>query len=93
MVNPNSLSTRVAVLGKHAVEAGEAVWPALPHDVPLSPEVSVALETREVLHVPSPALGLRALVRENYLKQNINLEKLPSATPLLRVRTLLENDV
>ena len=55
--------------------------------------MSVALETREVLHVPSPALGLRALVRENYLKQNINLEKLPSATPLLRVRTLLENDV
>ena len=71
MVNPNSLSTGVAVLGEHAVEAGEAVWPALPHDVPLAPKVTVAFETCEVLHVPSSALGLGTLVRENNLKQQV----------------------
>ena len=88
LVNPNSLSTRVAVLGEHAVEAGEAVGPSLPHDVPLPTQVTVALEAGEVLHVPGATLGLGALVGENYLKQNINLEKLPSATPLFRVSTL-----
>ena len=62
LVNPNSLSTRVAVLGEHAVEAGEAVWPALPHDVPLAPQLAVALEAGKMLHVPGPALSLGTLV-------------------------------
>ena len=93
MVHPNGLPTGVAVLSKHAVEAGETVGPALPHDVPLAAQMTVALEAGEVLHVPGTTLGLGALVGENYLKQNINLEKLPSATPLFRPSTLLENDV
>ena len=88
LVHPNSFPTGVAVLGKHAVEAGEAVGPSLPHDVPLPAQMTVALEAGEVLHVPGASLGLGALVRENYLKQNTNLEKLPSATPLFRVSTL-----
>jgi hypothetical protein len=35
LVNANSLSARIAVLGKHAVEATEAVRSAFSHDVPL----------------------------------------------------------
>ena len=88
LVHPDRLSAGVAVFGEHAVEAGEAVGPSLPHDVPLPAQVAVALEAGEVLHVPGSALGLSALVRENYLKENINLEKLPSATPLFRLSTL-----
>ena len=88
LVHPDRLSAGVAVFGEHAVEAGETVGPALPHDVPLAAQVSVALEAGEVFHVPGSTLGFGALVGENYLKQNINLEKLPSATPLFRVSTL-----
>ena len=88
LVHPNSFPTGVAVLGKHAVEAGEAVRAALSHDVSLPAQVSVALKAGEVFHVPGAALGLGTLVRENYLKQNINLEKLPWATPLFRLSTL-----
>ena len=88
MVHPDGLPAGVAVLSKHAVEAGETVGPALPHDVPLTTQVTVALEAGEVFHVPGAALGLGTLVRENYLKQNINLEKLPWATPLFRLSTL-----
>ena len=88
LVNPDRLSAGVAVFGEHAVKAGETVRAALPHDVSLSSQVSVALEAGEVFHVPGAALGLGTLVRENYLKQNNNLEKLPSATPLFRLGTL-----
>ena len=88
MVHPDGLPAGVAVLSKHAVEAGETVGSALPHDVPLTTQVTVALEAGEVFHVPGAALGLGTLVRENYLKQNINLEKLPWATPLFRLSTL-----
>ena len=68
MVNSNSLSTGVAVLGEHAVEAAEAVGPPVPHDVALAAQVPVALEAGEVLHVPGAALRLRALVRKYYLE-------------------------
>ena len=88
LVHPDRLSAGVAVFGEHAVKAGETVRAALPHDVSLSSQVSVALEAGEVFHVPGAALGLGTLVRENYLKQNNNLEKLPSATPLFRLGTL-----
>ena len=88
LIHPDGFPAGVAVLSEHAVEAGEAVRPALPHDVPLAAQVSVALEAGEVFHVPGSTLGFGALVGENYLKQNINLEKLPSATPLFRLSTL-----
>ena len=88
MVHPDGLPAGVAVLSEHAVEAGEAVRTSLSHDVSLTAQVSVALEASEVFHVPGSALGFSALVGENYLKQNINLEKLTSATPLFRVSTL-----
>ena len=62
LVHPNSFPTGVAVLGKHAVEAGEAIGPALPHDVALAPQLAVALEAGKVLHVPSSTLRLGTLV-------------------------------
>ena len=68
LVHPNSFPTGVAVLGKHAVKAGEAVGPALSHDVALSSQVPVALKAGKVLHVPSTTLGLGALVGEDDLK-------------------------
>ena len=48
MIHANNFSTGIAVLGEHAVEAGQAVGPPLPHDVPLAPELPVALEAGEV---------------------------------------------
>ena len=69
LINSDGLSTSITILSKHAVKAAQTVRPALSHDVPLASQVSVALETREVLHVPGPTLRLRALVRENDLKQ------------------------
>ena len=68
MVHPNCFPTSVAVLGKHAVEAGEAVGPALSHDVALPSQVPVTLEAGKVLHMPSPALCFRTLVGEDDLK-------------------------
>ena len=68
LVHPNSFPTGVAVLGKHAVKAGEAVGATLSHDVALPAQVPVALKAGKVLHVPSTTLGLGALVGEDDLK-------------------------
>ena len=68
MIDSNGLAAGVTVLGEHTVEAAEAVGSALSHDVPLTSEVTVALETGEVNHMPGSALGLSALVRKDYLK-------------------------
>lgn len=46
----------------------EAEGPPIPHDVPLAPQLAVALEAGEVLHVPRPSFGLRALVGEDDLR-------------------------
>ena len=71
MIYPNSFSTSITIFSEHAVKTSKTVRSPLSHDVPLAPEMSVALETREVLHVPRPALCLGALVRENNLKQEV----------------------
>ena len=68
LVDSDGLSTGVAVLGEHGVEAAEAVGPALAHDVPLASQLLVTLETGEVLHVPGPSLSLGTLVRQNDLR-------------------------
>ena len=69
LINANNFSTGIAVLGEHAVEAGQAVGPPFPHDVPLAPELSVTLEAGEVEHVPGSALGLGTLVGEDDLEK------------------------
>ena len=69
LINANNFSTGIAVLGEHAVEAGQAVGPPFPHDVPLATELPVALEAGEVEHVPGSALGLGALVGEYDLEE------------------------
>lgn len=61
------VSAGVAVLGVQRLVAGAAVRAALPHDVALATQRSLTLETTEVLHVPVPSLGLRALVCQNNL--------------------------
>ena len=67
LVHPEGLTAGVAVLCEHAVEAPQTVGSPVPHDVALSSELEVALETGKVLHVPCAALGLSALVREDHL--------------------------
>ena len=71
MVHADGLPARITVLGKHAVEAGQTIWPPIPHDVSLSPELEIALETCKVLHVPRSPLGLGALVGENDLRDRL----------------------
>lgn len=63
------LSAGVAVFGVQRLVAAAAVGPTLSHDVPLTPQRRLTLETAEVLHVPVPPLGLRALVRKDDLRE------------------------
>ena len=62
------ITASIAVLCKHAVKAGKAVWSPVPHDVPLTSELKVALKTGKVFHVPGTALSLCAFIREYDLK-------------------------
>ena len=71
LIHPNGLAARVAVLGKHAVKTWQTIRPPVPHDVSLSPELEIALETRKVLHVPRSPLGLGALVGEYDLRDRL----------------------
>lgn len=59
----------IAVLGVQRLVAGAAVRSALPHDVTLAAQRSLALKTAEVLHVPVSPLGLRAFIRQNDLRR------------------------
>lgn len=67
LVNANGIPARVAVLGKHGIEAVQAEGPAVTHDVPLSSQLSITLEAGEVFHVPRTALSLRTFVRQDNL--------------------------
>ena len=69
LVNTYSFSASIAVLGKHAVEARQAIGFPVSHYVPLAAKLEVTLVAGEVLHVPSAALGLRALIGEDYLEK------------------------
>ena len=71
LIHADGLPARVAVLGKHAVEAGQTIRPPVPHDVSLSPKLEITLETGKVLHVPRAALGLGALVGEDDLRDRL----------------------
>lgn len=63
LVDADGFPASVAVLSEAVVEAGQAVGARVAHDVPLAAELARALRAREVLHVPSATLRLRALVR------------------------------
>lgn len=65
----NMFPAGVAVLGVEGLEAGAAVGPSLLHDVALTPQHSLALETTEVLHVPVAPLCLSALIRKDDLRK------------------------
>lgn len=66
-VSTDVFSAGVAVLGVQGLVAGAAVGPALPHDVALAAQRSLAFEAAEVLHVPVSPFCLRALVCQNNL--------------------------
>lgn len=67
LIYSNGFPTCIAVLSKHTVETCETVRSALSHDIPLSTQVTITLETGKMLHVPSSSFGLGALIRENNL--------------------------
>lgn len=67
LVHPDVFATRVAILGKHTLEARATVGPPVPHDIPLSTQLAVAFQAAEMLHVPTASLGFRAFVCENDL--------------------------
>ena len=67
LVDPDGLATGVAILSKHAVKAGEAVRPAISHDVPLPTQLQVAFKAGKVLHVPGTTFSLSALIGEDDL--------------------------
>lgn len=58
----------VAVLCIQGLKAVAAVWTSILHDVALATQRSLTLIAAEVLHVPVPALCLRALVRKDDLQ-------------------------
>lgn len=64
------LAACLTVLSIEGLEAAAAVRPSILHDVPLSAQNGLALETSKVLHVPVAALSLCALVGKNDLGGN-----------------------
>ena len=68
LVHANVLPTGITEFRKHSLKAYTTKWSAITHDVALTPELSVALETGEVLHVPAPCFRLCALISKDYLQ-------------------------
>lgn len=67
LVPTDELAAGLAELRIEVLEAAAAAGPAALHDVPLSTQRQVTLQAAEVLHVPAPALGLRAFLSEDQL--------------------------
>lgn len=72
MIHADRVSARIAILGKQAVETLQTVRTAVSHDVPLTSQLLVAFQAREVFHVPSTTFRFRALVRQDDLQQLTN---------------------
>lgn len=68
LVHTDGLSAGVTVLGKHGIKAVKAEGSTIPHYVSLTTQMTVTLEAGEMLHVPRPALSLRALVSQDDLQ-------------------------
>jgi hypothetical protein len=68
LVDADGVAARVAELSEEAVEATKAERATVSHDVPLAAQLLVALEAREMFHVPRSTLGFGALVCEDYLQ-------------------------
>lgn len=62
-------SAGVAVFSIEGLKAGTAVGPPFLHDVALTPQHCLTLETAEVLHVPVTPLCLGALICKDDLKK------------------------
>lgn len=70
MIYPDGLATCIAILSEHAVETGQAVRSPLPHNIALTPQVSIALKAGKMLHMPGSTFSLGTLVREDDLKHD-----------------------
>lgn len=67
LIYSNGFPAGVTIFSKHGIEAVEAEGPPVPHDVPLTSQLPVALETCEMLHVPSSTFSFGALVSQDDL--------------------------
>jgi hypothetical protein len=71
LIYTDSLATCIAVLRKHAVEAGQTVRSAFSHYIALTSQVSITFKAGKVLHMPGPSFCLGTLVRENNLREKM----------------------
>ena len=67
LVDADGTTTGITRLCIERLEACTAVWTRRSHDIALTSEMFLTLETLEVTHVPALTLRLCALVREYYL--------------------------
>jgi hypothetical protein len=67
LLNADRLATGGAELDVHLLEAFAAVGPTGLHEVALTAEQLITIETGEVAHVPAAPLRLRALIGEYHL--------------------------
>lgn len=61
-------STGLTVFSIQGLEAPTTVGPTIFHDVPLTSQNDFTFKAGKVLHVPVTALGLRALIVEDDLR-------------------------
>lgn len=67
LIDSNTFSATVTVLGKDRVKTVEAIWLCIFHDVSHPTELARAFHTCKMMHVPSRALSFSTFIREDYL--------------------------
>jgi hypothetical protein len=67
LIYTNSLTTCIAILGEHAVEAGQTVRSPFPHYVPLTSQVPITFKAGKMFHMPGSSFCFGTLIGENNL--------------------------
>jgi hypothetical protein len=60
--------TRITELREHSLKTHTTEWSAFSHYISLSTKLGVALETREMFHMPATSLCLCTFISKNNLK-------------------------
>ena len=55
-------ATSITVFGKHTIKTTKAIRPAFAHNITLTAKLSIAFETCEMGHVPSPTFGFGTFI-------------------------------